>query len=245
MLFRRLVESNTRGSLVATIEGYAVSLVAHVTILGGTAIVSHQAAPNSLAESFTPVAYFMPRDRIVGSRPKQERITYVSTEVTAGGGDAVPDAKPLVVSKPAAEPGPGLSELSSEPSEAEAPSAESRGDSIMTVLEVDSAAARYDDSAAPPYPPAMLEKKIEGSVGVQYVVDTTGRADPGSIIVLSSTHEDFAQSVRTTLPIMRFRPALMNGRKVRQLVQQLFAFRIDTTLVAQQPTKKRDDPEPR
>jgi TonB family protein len=245
MLFRRLVESNSRGSLVATIEGYAVSLIAHVAILGGTAVASHQAIPSGLAESFTPVAYFMPRDRIVGSRPKQERITYVSTEATAGGGDAVPDAKPLVPSKPAAEPGPGLSEMSSELSEAEAPSEESRGDSIMSVLEVDSAAARYDDSAAPPYPPEMLEKKIEGSVGIQYVVDTTGHADPGSIIVLSSTHEDFAQSVRVTLPLMQFRPAIMNGRKVRQLVQQLFAFRIDTTLVAQQPGKKPDKPEQR
>jgi TonB family protein len=245
MLFRRLVESNTRASLIATIEGYAVSVLAHAVIIGGTAVATQQVASSSLAESFTPVAYFMPRDRIVGSRPKQERITFVSTEATAGGGDATLDNKPLVPSKPAAEPGPGLSELSSELSEPEAPSEESRGDSIMSVLEVDSAAARYDDSAAPPYPPAMLEKKIEGTVGVQYVVDTTGHADVASIVILSTTHEDFAQSVRSTLPLMQFRPAIMNGRKVRQLVQQAFAFRIDTTLVAQQPTKKPDKPERR
>ena len=47
--------------------------------------------------------------------------------------------------------------------------------------------------------------------------------------------------MKATLPQMKFRPAVMGGRKVRQLVQQLFAFRIDTTLVAQRP-KKSDKP---
>jgi outer membrane biosynthesis protein TonB len=105
---------------------------------------------------------------------------------------------------------------------APAPAPEIRTDTIMTVLEVDTAAARYEDSAAPPYPASMLRRKLEGSVAVQYVVDTTGFAE------LSTTHADFARSVRATLPAMRFRPAVMNARKVRQLVQQLFTFRIDS-----------------
>ncbi|MCC6774572.1 MAG: energy transducer TonB [Gemmatimonadaceae bacterium] len=242
MLFRRLVEKNVRGTLLITIEGYAVSILAHAVIIVPTLLVSQQRGTPPRAESFTPVAYFMPRDRIASSRPKQERITFVSTDSPGGGSESPPDPASLRPPTPAANPGPGLTEMSSELSdEEEAASEESTGDSVMTVLEVDSAAARYDDSAAPPYPPSMLERKIEGSVGIQYVVDTTGHADTTSIIVLSMTHESFATSVRNTLPLMQFRPAVMNGRKVRQLVQQMFAFRIDTTQYAQQ-AKKRDKP---
>lgn len=238
MLFRRIIESNARASLITAVEGYAVSIVAHAALLGGTLVATHDVRPSDLANSFTPVAYFIPRDRIEGSRPKQERITYMSTDAQAGGGAA--DAKAEAKGKPASEPGPGLQEMSSQLSDASQSAPEAKGDSVMTVLQVDTAAARYDDSAAPPYPPKLLEKRVEGSVGIQYVVDTTGYADTSSVVILSATHEDFATSVRNTLPQMHFRAAVMNGRKVRQLVQQMFAFRIDTSLVAQQ--KKPDKP---
>jgi TonB family protein len=166
----------------------------------------------------------------------------MSTASPGAGGEAKLDDRALVKTTPVVDPGPGVTELSSELDITEPQAAEAAGDSVMSVLQVDSAAARYDDSAAPPYPPSMLEKRIEGSVGIQYVVDTTGHADTSSIVVLSTTHEDFARSVRTTLPLMVFRPAIMNGRRVRQLVQQMFAFRIDTTIYAQQPqgNKKPD-----
>jgi len=110
---------------------------------------------------------------------------------------------------------------------------------VYTELEVDTAAARYDGSAAPPYPPNMLEQRKEGQVLIQYVVDSTGRADLGSITVMQSTHTEFAIAVTATLPHMRFRPAKIGAHRVRQLVQQLFSFKIDTARVA------RSTPEPR
>jgi len=242
MLFRRLVESNARATFVAGLEGYAVSVVAHAAIIGSTVFVtSRDVKPSDLANSFSPVAFFIPKDRIIGSRPRQERITYMSTEAPGGSGNEVQDDKATRFRPEPVEPGPGLTELASKTSEEQHTAPESEGDSVMTVLQVDSAAARYDDSAAPPYPPKMLEKKIEGTVGIQYIVDTTGTADVSSIVVLSATHPDFAESVKHTLPQMRFRAAVMNGRKVRQLVQQMFAFKIDTTMLATQ-AKKPDKP---
>ncbi len=44
--------------------------------------------------------------------------------------------------------------------------------------------------------------------------------------VLKSTHDLFTQSVRTVLPNMRFSPAEIGGRKVKQLVQMPFPFSI-------------------
>lgn len=100
------------------------------------------------------------------------------------------------------------------------------GDSILTEIEVDSTVQRYPWSAAPQYPPELISANIEGSVSVTYVVDTTGFADSSSLQVVEATHPTFVESVRKALPGMRFRPALLAGHKVRQLVAQTFSFRI-------------------
>jgi periplasmic protein TonB len=78
--------------------------------------------------------------------------------------------------------------------------------------------------AAPTYPDMLRSAGVEGQVLVQFIVDTIGRAEAGSITVLSTTHDLFAQAVRTAVPRMRFRPAEIGGRPVRQLVQQPFGF---------------------
>jgi TonB family protein len=100
------------------------------------------------------------------------------------------------------------------------------GDSVLTEIEVDSTVQRYPWSAAPQYPPDLLSANIQGSVSVTYVVDTTGFADSSSLRVVDATHPGFEESVRKALPGMRFRPALLAGYKVRQLVAQTFTFRI-------------------
>jgi len=104
---------------------------------------------------------------------------------------------------------------------------------VLTEIEVDSAVKRYEWSAAPDYPIAMLQRNIEGAAFVVYVVDTLGIADTTSFKVVRATHDEFVEAVRTAMPKMRFRPAILGGSKVRQLVQQNFAFKIqrpDTVL---------------
>lgn len=81
-------------------------------------------------------------------------------------------------------------------------------------------------SPTPRYPDILKSAGVEGEVVVAFVVDTTGRADIGSLKILKSTHELFAAAVRTALPQMRFLPAEVGGKKVKQLVQQPFAFNI-------------------
>jgi protein TonB len=81
--------------------------------------------------------------------------------------------------------------------------------------------------AKPRYPDALKSVNVEGEVMVQYIVDARGRVEPGSIKVLSSAHALFAQAVRTALLEARYRPAEVNGRPVRQLVQQPFRFKLE------------------
>jgi hypothetical protein len=240
MLFRRLIEAQSRSAAVALwVEGVAISVAAHVGFLGLWLVTTADLTfdgPRDIADNFSAVEYMIPPDRLQGIRPKQERIDYAALPVPTGQGQApLPrDEARLEVVRPEGD----AQQDHVGPQQPPPPQPEVLlDDSTFTVLEVDSAAARYEDSAAPPYPPTMLKRRIEGNVIAQYVVDTTGRADVGSFTVLSATNKDFAESVRSTLPQMRFKAAMMGTVKVRQLVQQMFTFKIDTTLLAGQPRK--------
>lgn len=101
-----------------------------------------------------------------------------------------------------------------------------RPDTIFSVLQVDSAVERYEGSAAPAYPPKLLAEGTEGTVYVQFVVDTAGKVDTASVRVLTTPHPEFEQSVRAALVHMRFRPAKRGNHRVRQLVEQHFRFTI-------------------
>jgi protein TonB len=76
----------------------------------------------------------------------------------------------------------------------------------------------------PNYPSMLQSAGVEGKVLAQFVVDVDGKADMSTFKVLESSHELFTQSVRQVLPRMRFFPAEIGGKKVRQVVQQPFVF---------------------
>jgi TonB family protein len=81
-------------------------------------------------------------------------------------------------------------------------------------------------NGAPRYPDLLRQAKIEGDVLVQFVVDTTGRADMSTFKVLKSTHELFTQAVKSSLPDWKFYPAEVGGKKVKQLLQMPFEFNL-------------------
>ena len=63
-----------------------------------------------------------------------------------------------------------------------------------------------------------------GEVLVQFVVDADGHAQMWTFKVLRSSHPGFTQAVREAVPLMRFVPAKLSGRNVKQLVQMPFVF---------------------
>jgi periplasmic protein TonB len=94
----------------------------------------------------------------------------------------------------------------------------------MIASQVDKPAMAHEGNPIPEYPSLLERSRIEGSVLVQFVVDTLGRADMQSFKVLDSSNELFAQSLRSTLPKWRFYPAEAGGRKVKQIVQLPLKF---------------------
>lgn len=98
-------------------------------------------------------------------------------------------------------------------------------DTVFSMIAVDSEVTRDPASSAPAYPLELLGQGVEGEVEAEFVVDTTGWVDLATVRLVFSSHEAFSRSVEAALPGMHFRPAWRGARKVRQLVQQRFAFR--------------------
>lgn len=99
-------------------------------------------------------------------------------------------------------------------------------DNAYSVLDVDSAAVRDPDSAAPAYPSVMMLKGIAGHATMRFVIDSTGMIDLSTVTLLDASHAEFVQAVREAMPKMRFHPAKMGLQAVRQLAEQLFKFEL-------------------
>jgi protein TonB len=76
------------------------------------------------------------------------------------------------------------------------------------------------------FPEALRAAGIQGFVVVGFVVDTTGRAERGSIRIVASTHPGFDASAKETIRKSRYRPGRMRGKPVRTLATQRVDFNI-------------------
>ena len=93
-------------------------------------------------------------------------------------------------------------------------------------FQVEKQVSPYPGNPAPRYPDMLRSANVEGEVLAQFVVDTTGRADMSQFKVLKSTHDLFTNAVKSSLPNMKFYPAEVGGKKVKQLVQMPFQFNL-------------------
>ena len=84
--------------------------------------------------------------------------------------------------------------------------------------------AREVDRVHPVYPFPLRRQGLGGGATLQFMIDTAGRVEMGSVQLLADTDPQFALACRAILPEMRFIPAEYNGRKVRELVRMPFLF---------------------
>lgn len=98
------------------------------------------------------------------------------------------------------------------------------GEQTYFEFQVEKQVAPAPGNPGPRYPDMLRSANVEGEVLVQFVVDTTGRVEMNSFKVLKSSHDLFTNAVRQALSTMRFYPAEIGGRRVKQLVQQPFNF---------------------
>jgi TonB family protein len=203
-----------------------VSVAAHVMLIGAAVYGTGQQSRELVEEIAQRVYYLPPPDRVPSSESVVERIRYVDvgngarvTGIESSTGTQAGTPRML-------EQEGGRGAAGVDPVDQAAQLAIPSDDSVYSILNVEESAVRAEGSAAPVYPPELIEKGIEGAVLTNFVIDTTGRADTTTIEIRESTHPLFTQSVRTAIPGMRFSPAIVQGRRVRQVVEQRFQFRI-------------------
>lgn len=81
-------------------------------------------------------------------------------------------------------------------------------------------------SQTPRYPEILKQAGVSGETVVQFVVDTTGLVIPGTLKVVRSGHALFTQAVQNALPGLRFLPARVGARNVKQLAQMVYHFEV-------------------
>lgn len=93
-------------------------------------------------------------------------------------------------------------------------------------FQVEKQVSPYPGNSPPRYPDMLRSANVEGEVLAQFVVDTAGRAEMSTFKILKSTHDLFTNAVKSALPNMKFYPAEVGGKHVKQLVQMPFQFNL-------------------
>ena len=101
---------------------------------------------------------------------------------------------------------------------------------IYTAADVD-VVAHMDSSELvhPVYPDSLYDARIPGLVLAEFVVGADGDVVIETFNAVTTTHRLFVDAVQRALQDQRFIPAMRQGRKVQQVVQQPFRFVPDST----------------
>jgi TonB family protein len=98
----------------------------------------------------------------------------------------------------------------------------------LTVFSADqverAAVLEHADSLKVDYPPELFAKGVSGSVLAEFVVDTAGVIEQGTVAVVSSTDPLFSSAVLKSLANVHYIPAMKAGHAVRQVVHQPYRF---------------------
>lgn len=223
-----LLES--RAKIRRPIAGALVSVCAHTALIGAAVYATAHAHAPPASTSDPKHIYFVPRaeqppTRIARTSPGAIRsrehpilkfFDVPSIDVKVPTLEMMPvTTKPddFGVSRTGAGESVGLPGASSDD-----PGSTFRAD------QVEKQVALKGGSAPPVYPTALQNAGIEGKVIAMFVVDEQGRVDEVTLRFISSDHRQFEDAVRVALKRMRFIPAEVGGKKVRQLVEMPFVF---------------------
>jgi TonB family protein len=81
-------------------------------------------------------------------------------------------------------------------------------------------------SPEPTYPAALREARIEGTVELEFTVDSLGHVAPGSVVVVSTAMPALVAPAREALLASRFAPARLDGRPIAARARRAFVFRV-------------------
>jgi TonB family protein len=237
-------QSTTNMSMLSPSAAWSVA--AHVVLFGGAIYGSGPKGRTPEEDVSTEQVYYLPPPDRIQSSESAIKLRFVDRGHGAGiaviGKESPDGIQAGARSLQTADDVGGAAGSDAMEQAASAPIMSS--DSVNSILAAEQSAMRVEGSAAPIYPPELIEQKLDGSVLTHFVIDTSGHVDMATVEILSSAHPLFVQSVKDAMPAMRFYPASVGGRRVRQLVEQKFEFRLLPTPVSAPAEHTRANPAP-
>ena len=225
-MLETLLESKSRKN--RSPGGAMVSVGAHTLLIAAAVYATAQARPAPerprqvisrfyVPPSPTPATRTMPATRRQ-SPPAGRTLIFVEPKLSI-------DVPKIDVTGLISKPGDlGVSPIGSAPPLAGGESGAGNDRAPLRADQVEKQVAVIPGAAPPRYPEILRSAGLEGQVTALFVVDEQGRAEEESVRFDSSDNRLFEDAVRVALRRMRFIPAEVGGRKVRQLVQMPFVF---------------------
>ena len=236
-LERRIGEMNSQTQQRSRVRASALGLVAAATavLAGSTPVmagVTHPSSPNNVL--LVPVKT-MTRANSRGKVLELPAAVAVPEHEIVLQGTAQGTPKKAPPPPPPAPQSTGAQPKNAPPPPPPAPQG---GAKEFREFRISKGAAEAQNSAQPKYPQILKSAGVEGEVLIQLVVEADGTPMAGALKILKTSHPLFADAVREAYPNMRYTPAEVDGRKVKQLVQQAFVFAIGQAYTAADTMEK-------
>lgn len=211
--------------------GFAASIVVHSIIVAGAVLFTSRAPMHRAPRAQLVLTYVAPvvRPRPAVQAPPSSATPIVATPNVINVPLTVPDGIPPVdLLRAVINTNEPFVFRVGVPSHAGtiAPAAADDPGTAFLDSQVEVQVALDTRSPMPRYPQLLRDAGVEGATLVRFVVDTLGRVEQGTVKVVESTHPAFALAVQAVLPQMRFSPARVGEKKVRQLVEFPLQFRL-------------------
>ena len=225
-MLETLLESNSKKS--RSIAGATTSVAAHTALIVAAVFATAQARSERRSPPETVRPVYIPRamtpTRVASgatprhTRPIAQRLIFVEPNLSID----IPSIDAAgIVAKPGDFPptsvGTGASSVGGD-------GGAGAVDAPFRAEQVEKQVALVPGGAPPRYPEVLRKSGVEGQVIVLFVVDERGRFEEESVRFVRSDNRLFEDAVRVALRRMRFIPAEVGGRRVRQLVQMPFVF---------------------
>ena len=223
-MLETLLESKSRSE--RSVAGTIVSVTAHTALIAAALYATAQARakPAGTPQVVRPVYFPMPESpstratRATTPRPfDRNTLTFVAPRIDV-------NISPVDITAVITRPGDfGTSPIGAAgATTGEGTNVGANGPFLAEQVEKQAEVA--PGNTPPRYPEVLRSAGVEGKVVAVFIVDERGRAEEETIRLVSSDNRLFQDAVRAALSRMRFVPAELRGRKVRQLVQIPFVF---------------------
>ncbi len=222
----RLIESRPTRDPTRVVGGGAVSVFFHGAVIGGAVLATLSVGPVDTGAKIDTTMVYLPQPRHEQPKPPEREPVPLGTPLkgfqTVVAPAEIPANIPPVNLQEKFNP-KDYSGIGVEGGVAEGvvPVA---GEVYMEAIVEEKPALLSAPEAR--YPEMLRQAGIQGRVVVRAIIDTSGRAEPNSIMIMRSPNPGFDEPSRYWMQRALFRPARVHGQAVRVLVEVPIDYRI-------------------